>query len=61
MDGSESWIVEHDVIGDVPEVLADGDARHAEPELVFALQVFEQLGSVQEAERARGLLAEIAV
>jgi class 3 adenylate cyclase/tetratricopeptide (TPR) repeat protein len=43
------------------EVLVDGDTRRAEPEVTAAHHVFEQLGSVQEAERARRLLADIAV
>ena len=43
------------------EVLVDADARRAERELTAALQVFEQLRSVQEAERARAWLADIAV
>jgi len=33
----------------------------AERELAAALPVFEELGSVREAERARALLAEVAV
>jgi class 3 adenylate cyclase len=43
------------------EVLVNGDARRTEGELTAALQVFEQLGSVQETERARRLLADISV
>jgi class 3 adenylate cyclase/tetratricopeptide (TPR) repeat protein len=43
------------------EVLADGNAQLVERELAAALQVFEQLGSVREAERARRLLTDIAV
>jgi predicted ATPase/class 3 adenylate cyclase/DNA-binding SARP family transcriptional activator len=38
-----------------------GDTARAEPELVAALAVFERLGSVREVERARVLLAEVAV
>jgi class 3 adenylate cyclase/tetratricopeptide (TPR) repeat protein len=43
------------------EVLADGDPQLAEHELARALPVFEQLRSVGEAERARTLLADVAV
>ena len=37
------------------------DAQRAERELAVALPVFERLGSVREAERARALLADVAV
>jgi class 3 adenylate cyclase/DNA-binding SARP family transcriptional activator/tetratricopeptide (TPR) repeat protein len=40
------------------EMVAD-ERRRAEPELASALAVFEGLGSVREAERARAMLAEI--
>ncbi|MGH3102667.1 MAG: LuxR family transcriptional regulator, partial [Gaiellaceae bacterium] len=44
----------------VAEVIVGGEARQAERELAAALPVFEQLGSVREAERVRALLADIA-
>ena len=43
------------------EVLAGTDRRAAERELRAALPVFEQLGSAQEADRARAALEQIAV
>ena len=43
------------------ELVVGSDARRAEQELSCALRVFEQLGSVREAERARALVAEAAV
>ena len=43
------------------ETVAGTDGRAAERELRAALPVFERLGSVQEAERARASLEEIAV
>jgi tetratricopeptide (TPR) repeat protein len=43
------------------EVVLTGDRSRAERELTVALQVFEGLGSVREAERARALFAEAAV
>ena len=42
------------------ELVVGSDARRAEQELSCALRVFEQLGSVREAERARALVAEAA-
>jgi len=45
----------------VAEVLGGSEAPQAERELAAALPVFEQLGSVREIERARALLADIAV
>jgi hypothetical protein len=42
------------------EALAGGDAGRAEQEASRALAVFEQLGSVQEADRARAALASHA-
>ena len=42
------------------EVLVAGGQPDAEHELAVALPVFEQLGSVREAERTRALLADIA-
>ena len=43
------------------EVLAGTDRQAAERELRLALPVFEQLGSVREAERARVSLEQMAV
>ncbi|MGH3043334.1 MAG: hypothetical protein ACRDM2_01280, partial [Gaiellaceae bacterium] len=43
------------------EMLAGSDRQAAERELRSARPVFEQLGSVQEAERARAALEQIAV
>ena len=43
------------------ELVVGSDARRAEQELSCALRVFERLGSVREAERARALVAEAAV
>ncbi len=43
------------------EILARSDPQVAERELRGALAVFERLGSVREAERARASLEEIAV
>jgi class 3 adenylate cyclase len=43
------------------EALLHADPRLAEHELVGAFPVFEQLHSVREAERARALLAEVAI
>jgi hypothetical protein len=42
------------------EVLASGDRGRAEHELTAALAVFDRLGSIREAERARELLAGVA-
>jgi class 3 adenylate cyclase/DNA-binding SARP family transcriptional activator len=42
------------------EAIAAVDGREAERELASALPVFERLGSVREAERARTLLAAVA-
>ncbi len=41
------------------EVLCETDREHAERELAAALPVFDALGSVQEAERARSLLGGV--
>jgi hypothetical protein len=43
------------------EAIFAADRQRAERELVLALPVFERLGSVREAARARALLAEVAV
>jgi class 3 adenylate cyclase len=43
------------------EMVVGSERRRAEHELAAALQVFEQLGSVREVERARALLADVAV
>jgi hypothetical protein len=43
------------------EAVVERDRRRAERELSGALPVFERLGSVREAGRARALLAEVAV
>ena len=43
------------------EVVVGSETQHAERELAAALPVFEELGSVREAERARALLAKVAV
>ncbi len=42
------------------EVVARSDPQRADRELAVALPVFERLGSVQEAERARALRADVA-
>jgi class 3 adenylate cyclase len=43
------------------ELVVGSSTRRAEQELARALPVFEQLGSVREAERTEALLAEVAV
>lgn len=43
------------------ELVVGSEKRRAERELAVALPIFEQLGSVREAERARALLADVAV
>ncbi|MET0937805.1 MAG: adenylate/guanylate cyclase domain-containing protein [Gaiellaceae bacterium] len=43
------------------EAIVASDSRRAERELAAALPVFEELRSVWEAERARALLADVAV
>jgi class 3 adenylate cyclase/DNA-binding SARP family transcriptional activator len=43
------------------EAVVSSENERAERELAAALPVFEQLGSVREAERARALRAEVAV
>ncbi|MGZ4314719.1 MAG: hypothetical protein ACXVRS_02675 [Gaiellaceae bacterium] len=43
------------------EMVVDGEMEHVERELAAALPVFDEFGSVREAERARTLLAKVAV
>jgi class 3 adenylate cyclase len=43
------------------ELVVRSDSRRAAEQLAAALPVFERLGSVREAERARAVLAEVAV
>jgi hypothetical protein len=43
------------------EVVLGSETQHAERELALALPVFDELGSVREAERARAVLANVAV
>jgi hypothetical protein len=43
------------------ELIVGSDSRRAAEELAAALPVFERLGSAIEAERARAVLAEVAV